>query len=280
MSATTAVRSKNLSVAAKVNQTASTVLAWSKLLASKALLAAKGGWTYAWTFASTAFRKNAFGITMGASLLLASEKGYKAVIKGITGSTNMIVKAVVGTLHSTSKAIGWLGSKVAGLVGKAHTGAGKWVQGITWTVTGTITAGTDYVQSFADMVTNRFTVSALSSFVTKVVNYSSMTFFGVLAANAVTGGSIAASAATLPVIGGTIVTLIGGGLGTLAVLGAIAVAGIAYSMMFRAEEAQLEADADEIDAIDADSKAKFEEAEQIRAATRANRKFAQAQAHA
>lgn len=279
MSATTAApRSKNLSIATKVNDAATTALAWAKALAAKAFVAAKGGWTYAWTFASTAVRKNAFGISLGASMLLASEKGYKAVIKAMIGSVNLATKAAVGGIHFVSRSIGWVGKHLSSIVGKVHKGAGEWVQGTAWTISSAITSAADTVKSVADKAVQKFSVSALSSFVTKTVNYASMALFAGIAGNAVTGGAFVTTVSTVPVIGGLVASLIGGGLVSLIALGGVALGGIAYTLMFRAAEAQNEADAEQIDELDADSLEKFEEAERLRAASKAGKRLAQAQA--
>ena len=279
MSATTAApRSKNIAVAAKVNEAATTALAWAKALATKALVAAKGGWAYAWTMASTAVRKNAFGISLGASMLLASEKGYKAIVNAMIGTVKIATKASVGSIHFMSRAVGFIGKHLTSLVSKVHKGAGQWVQGTTWTITGTITSAADSVKSLADTIINKFTVSALSSIVTRTVNFFSMALFAGIAGNAVTGGALATTAASIPVAGGLIASLVAGGAVSLIALGAVALAGISYTLVFRAQEAQNEADAERIDELDADSLDKFEEAERLRAATKAGRKLASAQA--
>jgi hypothetical protein len=267
MSATIAApRSTSTTVAAKVNAAATTALSWAKLLAAKAFLAARGGWTYAWTFASTIVRKNAFSISMGGALLLASEKGYGMAINAITSIAKLASKAVIGTLHGVNRGIGWIGNRIARVVGKANKDAGNWVQGLTWTITGAIASAADIVKSFTAQQSEWFTVSALSRFTMKFVNYSAMAFFTLIGVNAVSGGVVATAAASVPLIGGTLAGIVGGGIGSMMVLAGFALAGIAYTMMFRAQEVGSETEAAKIAKIDADSMAKFKEAEEIRAA--------------
>lgn len=261
-----APRSTSTTVAAKVNAAATTALSWAKLLSAKAFLAARGGWAYTWTFASTAIRKNAFSISMGGALLLASEKGYGMAVNAITAGVKLATKAVIGTLHGVSRGVGWIGNRIARVVGKANKGAGNWVQGLTWSITGAITSAADVVKSYTAEQSEWFTVSALSRFCTKFVNYAAMAFFTLIGVNAVTGGVVATAAASVPVIGGTLAGIVGGGLASMMVLAGLALAGIAYTMMFRTQEVRSETEAAAIAKIDADSKAKFAEAEAIRAA--------------
>lgn len=273
-------RSTSTTVAAKVNAAATTALSWAKLLSAKAFLAARGGWAYAWTFASTAVRKNAFSISMGGALLLASEKGYGMAVKAITTGVKLASKALIGTLHGVSRGVGWIGSRIARVIGKANKGAGNWVQAATWTATGAITSATDVVKAFTTKQAEWFTVSALSRFTTKFVNVAAMTFFTLIGVNAVAGGVIATAATSLPVIGGTIAGIVGGGLGSMMVLAGLALAGIAYAMMFRTQEVRSETEAAKIAKIDADSKAKFKEAASIRAADKVATPFAAEQSRA
>lgn len=250
-----APRSQNVAIQAahRANDAARTALAWAKALAAKALHAVKGGWTTAFNTVSNFVKTHGTALGLGASLLMATRKGYHSLVEATHSALSYGRKAINWTMDLVSKGIGEVGSRIAQLLGKVSKPAGDWVQGTTWSITGFIAAATDWFNTTTTNVVNRVKAAATSRTVTRITNWFSMAVFAGIASNVITGGAIAASLTSIPVIGSIASAAILGGPLTIALLLGIAVLGTGYALVFNAKAVDAEIDEATAAKINADT---------------------------
>lgn len=259
--------SATLAVAHKVNAIARDSVNWAKALLMKAAVAVKGGWLAAYGFIQNLITRNGLLVGAAGATVLATKRGYHGMLAGVRWLADKAVNLLVAGARLGNKAVGYGGTFLGRAIGWLHSSTGKAVEGYAVSATCVIETGISWFAGNARSIIAQVNAAAISGFVTKAVNWTAMAGLVGIAANVLTGGTVAATAATLPVVGTAAAAVVVGGPWTLLFLGAVAALGTAYVFFFDAAKA-LDDDTREAVALDAESKELFEEAEALHAAAK------------
>jgi hypothetical protein len=173
---------------------------------------------------------------IGSGIILATKAGYRAVASVAVDAVGWVSKATIKVGGWLSSLGHFLGRGVAKMVGMVSKSAGakvtEWNDKVHAWVGEKLASAKQYVEHTVLVVKNILTADST----TTVVNVGAGIMAGAVAANVVSGGSIALSAAGIPAIGAALAGVVAGGPLFWLALPALIGAGVAYTLFFKKDE--------------------------------------------
>ncbi len=204
-------------------------LSRNKFNMAKGLLLKKLGW--AWNTVKGFVGSHSTSFTIGASALLTTKRSYHSLVNGIHWVGAKTVSIVTGAASwVVSKARDIVGG-IPKLIGTFAPGAASAIDRVLDFAAAAAETGIQFVRNIVGFGLIAANIVLTSPAATRVVNMGSLIVTTGLVANVVTGGTVAATVAPIPFVGGALAAAVAGGWATVGVLGGIVAFGIINALV-------------------------------------------------
>lgn len=190
----------------------------------------------AWEFIKGILSKYMVPASIIAIAATATRAGFTALANMAVTSAGWVARTATGLAKRAVRGLGWVGRKASQLVGKIHAGTGAWLESRNDAFFGGAERLLDGVEYFIEGTTAIAREVMTAPTTANIVNATSITLGAGMAANAITGGTVAAALATVPFAGAALAAAVAGGAVTLATIGTAALVGAGRTFFFPKKE--------------------------------------------